>query len=290
MYLILQFVYNWGLGLEVHTSEQTSYMILVAKWLRGTAPPIFGPCLLYQTARWIKISLGSEVHLSSDDLLLYRDPARQLPPKEHCHPNFWHLLWTNGWKDQDATWYGGRPRPRPRSVRWGPSSPPERDTAPPSFRRMPIVAKRSPISATAEHLLHNSRQSVVGPWHLLSYKKSSAWLDLDPYLIPGSLSPPEPATQTASRSVQPFLHPSRQRVLIRYCGHYFSAKLPVLVGQILILIYCMISWAYPSPPPQRHLDRFSRCCTVHCSVSQYFTMGRHFPENCPLPWVMWTTT
>jgi len=27
------------------------------------------------------------------------------------------------WMDQDATWYGGRPRPRPHCVRWGLSSP-----------------------------------------------------------------------------------------------------------------------------------------------------------------------
>jgi len=42
------------------------------------------------------------------------------------------LSWQNGWMDQDATWYGGRPRPRRRCVRWGPSSapPPKRCTAP----------------------------------------------------------------------------------------------------------------------------------------------------------------
>ena len=40
------------------------------------------------------------------------------------------VLWPNGWMDQDATWYGGRPRPRPHCVRWGPSSP-KRGTAPP---------------------------------------------------------------------------------------------------------------------------------------------------------------
>ena len=33
------------------------------------------------------------------------------------------LLWPNGWVDQDVTWYGGRPQPRPHCVRWGPSSP-----------------------------------------------------------------------------------------------------------------------------------------------------------------------
>jgi len=34
------------------------------------------------------------------------------------------VLWPNGWMDQDETWHGSRPRPRPHCVRWGPSSPP----------------------------------------------------------------------------------------------------------------------------------------------------------------------
>jgi len=64
------------------------------------------------------------------------------------------LLWPNGWIDQDATWYGGRPRPRRHCVTsftWGPSFPPE-GVQPTNCRLMSIVAKRSPISATAEHL------------------------------------------------------------------------------------------------------------------------------------------
>jgi len=36
------------------------------------------------------------------------------------------LLFTNGWMDQDATWYGGRPQPKRYCVRWGPSSPPQK--------------------------------------------------------------------------------------------------------------------------------------------------------------------
>jgi len=32
------------------------------------------------------------------------------------------LLWPNGWMDQDATWYEGRPRPRPHCITLGPSS------------------------------------------------------------------------------------------------------------------------------------------------------------------------
>ena len=34
-----------------------------------------------------------------------------------------YLLWRNGWMDQDATWYGGTPRPRRLCVRRGPRSP-----------------------------------------------------------------------------------------------------------------------------------------------------------------------
>jgi len=33
------------------------------------------------------------------------------------------VLWPNGCMDQDETWRGGRSRPRPQYVEWGPSSP-----------------------------------------------------------------------------------------------------------------------------------------------------------------------
>ena len=46
------------------------------------------------------------------------DPALAQPPVfGSC------LLWPNGWMDEDATWYGSRPRPRPHCVRRGPSFP-----------------------------------------------------------------------------------------------------------------------------------------------------------------------
>jgi len=61
------------------------------------------------------------------------------------------LLWPNGWMDQDATWYEGRPRPGPHCVTWGPSSPPK-GGQPPNFRPMSTVTEGWPISATAEHL------------------------------------------------------------------------------------------------------------------------------------------
>jgi len=36
------------------------------------------------------------------------------------------VLWPNGWTDQHATWYGGRPRPKRHCVRWGLSFPPQK--------------------------------------------------------------------------------------------------------------------------------------------------------------------
>ena len=40
------------------------------------------------------------------------------------------VLSPNGWLDQDATWYAGRPRPRPHCVRWEPTPYPKKGTAP----------------------------------------------------------------------------------------------------------------------------------------------------------------
>ena len=55
-----------------------------------------------------------------------------------------------------------RPRPRPHCVRWEPSSPPRKGAQqnPPTFRLMSIVAKRSPISATANLLLVLTRNCI----------------------------------------------------------------------------------------------------------------------------------
>ena len=56
--------------------------------------------------------------------------------------------------DQDATWHGGRPRPRRGHIvlEGDPAPrPPKRDTVS-NFRPMSVVAKRSVISATVEHL------------------------------------------------------------------------------------------------------------------------------------------
>ena len=63
------------------------------------------------------------------------------------------VLWPNCLMDQDATWYAGRPRPRPHCFRLGPNvSPLQKRGTSPNFRPTSVVAKRSPVSATAEHL------------------------------------------------------------------------------------------------------------------------------------------
>jgi len=75
--------------------------------------------------------LDSEVDLVTGDML-DGDPA---PPtlKDTAPPLIFSpcLLWPDGWMDQNATWYGGRPRPRPHCVRWGPSLPPKGAQQPP---------------------------------------------------------------------------------------------------------------------------------------------------------------
>ena len=101
-------------------------------------------------ARWIKMPLGRKVGLDPRDIVLDGDSAPP-PPKWGTACNFRPMLWPNGCMDQDATWYEGRPRTRPHCGKWEPSSL-SRAQPPPNFRPMPIVVKRSPILATAEHL------------------------------------------------------------------------------------------------------------------------------------------
>jgi len=94
-----------------------------------------------QTVGLIKMKLGMRVGLGPGHIMLDGDPAPP-PPKGHSPPILGpYLLWPNGCMDQDATWYGGRPRPRRLCVRWGPRSFPKKGRSPlPNFRLMSIVA------------------------------------------------------------------------------------------------------------------------------------------------------
>jgi len=67
------------------------------------------------------MTLGMQVGIDPGHIVLDGDPAPP-PPKGHRPPIFGpYQLRPNGCIDQDATWYGGRPRPRRLCVRWGPA-------------------------------------------------------------------------------------------------------------------------------------------------------------------------
>jgi len=56
------------------------------------------------------MKLGVQVGLGRGHIALDGDPA-PLPQRDTA-PNFGpYLLWPNSWMDENATWYGGRPRP-----------------------------------------------------------------------------------------------------------------------------------------------------------------------------------
>jgi len=95
---------------------------------KGHSPQFSAYVYCGQTAGWIKMPLGTEVDLSLADFVLDGDPA--LHQKVAQFPQF-----------------------SAHCVRWGPA-PPQMGHAP-NFWSMSIVAKRSPVSVTAELLLFN---------------------------------------------------------------------------------------------------------------------------------------
>ena len=134
---------------------------------KGYSPQFSAHVYCGQTAGWTKMPLGIEVDLGPATLCYMGTPLPS-PKKWGTAPSifgpmFVVLLWPNDWMDQHVTWYGARSQPRPHCVRWESNCPPE-GTAP-NFRPMFIVAKRSPISAAAEHLLksfHLHHQQQIG--------------------------------------------------------------------------------------------------------------------------------
>ena len=95
-------------------------------------PPQFSAHLYCgQTAGCIKMPLGTQVGLSPGDFPLDRDPA-PYPKSVGAPPNFRHTsIMAKRLHDQDATWYGGRPRPTRYCVRCGPSYPEKKSSQPP---------------------------------------------------------------------------------------------------------------------------------------------------------------
>jgi len=96
---------------------------------RRTDPQFLACVCCGQTAGCIKMPLGTEVGLSPGGTVLDGDPSS--PKRGDSSPLHFsaHVLWPNGWMDQDATWYRDRPWPTPHCVRGGPSSPKKGGTA-----------------------------------------------------------------------------------------------------------------------------------------------------------------
>jgi len=121
---------------------------------KGTQPLISAHVYFCQTAGWIKMPLNMEVGLGPGHIVLDGDPA---PPAKKGHsPHFSAHVYCV----QMAGWIK---MPLGTKVGFGPGhtvlhgdpapSPPQKKGHTPNFRPMSSVAKRSPILATAEHLL-----------------------------------------------------------------------------------------------------------------------------------------
>jgi len=89
---------------------------------------------------WIKMKHGTKVGLGPGHIVL--DKYSAPPTGAQSPPTFGPcLFWLNGWMDQDATWYRGRPLPRRHCVRWRTQLAPEKGHSPPTFWPMSVVAK-----------------------------------------------------------------------------------------------------------------------------------------------------
>jgi len=120
----------------------------------SVCPNCLSVTLVYcgKTVGWIKVKLGMQVGLGPGRIVSDGDQAPP-PQKGAQQPSLFGpcLLWPNGWMDQDATLCEGSLDPG-HIVLDGNSAPPLQKGHIPNFRPMSIVAKRSPISSTAEHL------------------------------------------------------------------------------------------------------------------------------------------
>jgi len=111
-----------------------------------------------QTVGWIKVKLGIQVGLGPGHIVLDGDTA---PPKKGTHPRFWLMFIAVKQLD------GSRCQALAQATLccMGTQLPPKRGTAP-KFQPMSIVAKWSPISATAELLFYNCVLSHTVGWVL----------------------------------------------------------------------------------------------------------------------------
>jgi len=125
-----------------------------------------------QTVGQIKMKIGTRVDLDHGHIATVLDGDPAVPPQSGTAPIFSpYLLSQNGWTDQDATWYGGRPRLsrlRPHCASLGPSSPAQKGGIAPIFRPMSTVTKKGA-----------QPPPIFGPW--LSWPNGSMDQDVTWY-------------------------------------------------------------------------------------------------------------
>jgi len=106
---------------------------LCVRWGPSPLPQFSAHFYCGQTAGWIKMALGMEVGLGPVRIVLEGDTAPLLK-KGGRAPIFGpSLLRPNGWMQQDATSYGGRPQPKQLCVSSGPSLLPQKRRSPTQF-------------------------------------------------------------------------------------------------------------------------------------------------------------
>ena len=127
----------------------------------GHSPRFSSHVCCGQTAGWIKMPHGREIGPGPGDIVLDGDLESAPPKRAQQSPSTSDpcLLWPNGWTDQNATWYRGRPWPRPHYLRWGlknSSLPPKKSTTS-NFWPISVVAKL--LNGSRCHLLR--RQALA---------------------------------------------------------------------------------------------------------------------------------
>jgi len=108
-----------------------------------------------------------------------------------------------------------------------------------------------------------------------------------PHLIRGSLDPPDSASQTASRSIQPLLHSLPLSIHILYNGCPFPQKCLFLWGFGSHLIHDSLG---PTKPITRTVSR-SVQPFLHSSpqsIPILYNEQPISPKNCSFPWGIWT--
>jgi len=111
-----------------------------------------------QMAGWIKMPLGTMVYLVLGNIVLDADPAP--PPRGTAPPNYGPCVVTKQLDGSRCHLVQGLASAQSTLLHGDSATPLKRGTAP-NFRPTSVVAKRSPISATAEHLFYIFECSVL---------------------------------------------------------------------------------------------------------------------------------